>query len=54
MSGKGTINVVFMLQRLQEQHCAKTLYMYSVNVQKTFDRVLKIVLEWAMRKKGIL
>ena len=43
------------MQRLQEEYLGKgkKLYMCFVDLEKAFDRVLRKVLEWAMRKKGI-
>ena len=55
MPGKGTIDAVFILRRLQEEYLdnEKKLYMCFVDLEKTFDRVPTEVLEWAMRKRGI-
>ena len=53
MPGKGTIDAVFIL-RLQEEYLNKEkLYMCFIDLEKAFDRVLRKVLEWAMRKRGI-
>ena len=53
--GKGTIDVVFILRRLQEEYLnkEKKLYVCFVDVEKAFDRVPRKVLEWVMRKKGL-
>ena len=53
MPGRGTIDAVFVLRRLQEEYHAKgkTLYMCLVDLEKAFDRLQRKVLEWAMRKK---
>ena len=53
LHGRGTIDGVFILRRLQELYHAKgkELYVCFVNIEKAYDRVLKKVLEWAMRKK---
>ena len=55
MSERGTIDAVFILRRMKEEYQAKgkNLYMCFVYLEKAFDRVLRKVLEWAMRKKGI-
>ena len=55
MPGKGTIDAVFILRRIQEEYLArqKKLYMCLVDLEKAFDRVPRKVVEWAMRKKGI-
>ena len=42
MPGKGAIDAVFILRRLQEE---KKLYMYFIDLEKTFDRVPRKVLE---------
>ena len=43
------------MKRQQEEHCvnAKILYVWFVDIGKTFNRVLMKVLEWAMRMKGM-
>ena len=53
--GKGTIDAVYILRRLQEEYLdkEKKLYMCFVGLEKAFDRVPRKVLEWAIRKKGI-
>ena len=54
MPGKGTIAAVFIL-RLQEEYLdkEKKLYMCFIDLEKAFDRVLRKVLEWAMRKREV-
>ena len=53
MSERGTFDCVY--RRLQEEYRneGQTLYMGFVDLKKTFDRLPRKVLEWAMRKKGI-
>ena len=55
MPEKGTIDALFLVQRLQEEHRAKgkRMYMCFVDLEKAFDRVCRRVMEWAMRKKGL-
>ena len=55
MPGKGTIDAVYILRRLQEEYLdkEKKLYMYFFDLEKAFYRVPRRVLEWAMRKRGI-
>ena len=56
MPGKGTIDAVFCLRRLQEEYLdkEKSIYMCFIDLEKRFDRVPKKVLEWAMKNKGKL
>ena len=53
MPGRGTIDAVFILRQMQEEYLAKQkkLYMCFVDPEKAFDRVLRKVEEWAIRKK---
>ena len=53
--GKGTIDAVFILRRIQEEYIAnwKKLHMCFVDQEKAFDRDLRKVVEWAIRRKGI-
>ena len=55
MPGKGTIDALFLVRRLQEEHRAKDkrMYMCFVDLEKAFDRVPRRVMEWAMRTKGL-
>ena len=55
MPDKGKTDAVFILRRLQEEYLdkEKKLYMCFVDLEKAFDRVLRRVLEWAMRKRSI-
>ena len=55
MPGKGTVDVIFIVRKMQEEYQKKDkkLYMCFVDMEKAFDRVQRKVIEWAMRKKGI-
>ena len=55
MPERRTIDVVFILRRMQEEHHAKgrKLYMCFVNLVNTFDGLPTKVLEWSMKKKGM-
>ena len=55
MPGKGTVDAVFIVRRMQEEYQKKDkkLYMCFVDMEKVFNRVPKKVMEWAMRKKGL-
>ena len=55
MPGKVTIDAVFILRRIHEEYLAKQkkLYMCFVDLKKSFHRVPRKVVIWAMRKKGI-
>ena len=47
MPGKGTIDALFLVRRLQEEHRAKAkrMYMCFVDLKKAFDRVPRKVME---------
>ena len=55
MPGKGTVDAIFIVRRMQEEYQKKDkkLYMCFVDMEKAFDRVSRKVMEWAMRKKGV-
>ena len=56
MPGKGTIDAVFILRRLQEEYLDKEKKLYVcffVDLERAFDRVPTKVLEWTMKKRGI-
>ena len=54
MPGKGTVDVIFILRRMQEEYQKKNkkLYMCFVDMEKAFDRVPRKVIEWAMRQRA--
>ena len=53
MPGRGATDALFVVRRMQKEYKdkKKKLYMCFVDIEKTFDRVPKKVMEWAMRKK---
>ena len=55
MPGKGTVDAIFIVRRMQEEYQKKDkkLYMCFVDMEKAFDRVPRKVMEWAMRKKSL-
>ena len=56
MPGRGTTDALFEVRRMQEEYKdkKKKFYMCSVDIEKTFDRVSRKVMEWVMRKKSLL
>ena len=56
MSGRGTTDGLFVVQRMQEEYRnkKKKLCMSFVDFEKTFVRVPQKVMEWTIRKKGLL
>ena len=54
MSEVGTTDLIFIVRQLQEKHlnANKPLYMTFDDLEKTFDRVPRDVIWWAMRKLG--
>ena len=55
MKGKGTTDAIFMARQMQENFRVegKKLYFGFVDLEKAFDRVLREVISWAMRKLGV-
>ena len=54
--GKGTTHVLFILRRVQEEFSGREkscTYKRVVHLEKTFDRVPRKAMEWALRKKGL-
>ena len=51
--GKGTVDTIFIVRRMQEEYEKKDkkLYMWFVDMEIAFDRVPWQVMEWAMREK---
>ena len=55
MPGKGTVDAIFIVRRMQEEYQKndKKLYMCFVDMEKAVNRVPRKVMEWDMRKKGL-
>ena len=55
MPGKGTVDAIFIVRRMQEEYQKKNrkLYMCFVDMEKAFDGVPREVVEWAMKTKGL-
>ena len=55
MPGRGTIDALFVVRRMQEEYRnkKKKLYMCFVDIVKAIDRVPRKMMEWAMRKIGL-
>ena len=55
MPRKVTIDALFLVRQLQEEHRAKDkrMYMCFADLEKGFDKVPRRGMEWAMRKKGL-
>ena len=53
--GRGTTDAIFLVRQLQEKYLAanKRLYMAFIDLAKAFDRVLRKVIWWALRKLGM-
>ena len=56
MLEKGTTDALFVVRRMQEKYRNKKekLYMCFVDTEKVSDKVSSKLMEWAMRKKGLL
>ena len=56
MPGKGTVDAIFIVRRMQEEYQKKDkkLVVYvDCDMEKAFNRVLRKVMEWALRKKDL-
>ena len=54
MPERGTTDILFVVRKMQEEYRdRKKLYMCFVDIEKTFDRAPRKVMEWTMRKKGL-
>ena len=53
MPGKITTDGIFIMRQVQEKHQARRRYYDFVDLEKTFDRVQREVVRWALRKLGV-
>ena len=55
MSGKGTVDAIFIVRQLQEKFMEKRkdLFYAFVDLVKAFDRVPRDVVRWALRQLGV-
>ena len=53
--GNDTVDIIFITRRMQEeqQKKEKMFYIGFVDMEKITDRVLRNVMKWSMRKKGL-
>ena len=56
VAGKGTTDAIFILRQLQEKYLEndKELYLVFVELEKAFDRVLSVLIERSLRRKGVV
>ena len=56
MPRKRTVDTIFIVMRMKKEYQKKDkkLYICFVDIKKAFDKVPRKVMEWAMRKKGLL
>ena len=52
VSGKGTIDAIFILRQLQEKYLENDKELYLVFVD--LDRVLRVLIESSLRRKGVM
>ena len=56
VTGKGTIDAIFILRQSQEKYLEndKELYLVFVDLEKAFDRVPRVWIESSLRRKGVV
>ena len=55
MPGKGTVDAIYIIRGVQESFIEnkKNLFIYFVDLEKTFDWIPRNIIEWALRKRNI-
>ena len=56
VADKGTIDAIFILRQLQKKYLVNDteLYVMFVDLEKVFDRVLRVLIESSLRRKGMV
>ena len=49
MSGKGTVDAIFIVRQLQFMEKRKDLFYAFVDLEKALDRVPRDIVRWALR-----
>ncbi|XP_068224148.1 uncharacterized protein [Palaemon carinicauda] len=55
MSGRGTVDTIFMVKQLQEKRLAgnQKLFCAFVNLEKAYDRIPREVMLWCLMKRKV-